>query len=79
MKKRLPCTPEQYSSRESFETIFFGGGTPSLLPPSTLERILNTLHSHYQINSGAEITVETNPGTVDAEKLEDTGRSASTG
>ncbi|MGA7161341.1 MAG: radical SAM family heme chaperone HemW [Bacteroidota bacterium] len=60
---------EQYSPRESFETIFFGGGTPSLLSPPTLERILNTLHSHYRIDSGAEITVETNPGTVDVEKL----------
>jgi oxygen-independent coproporphyrinogen III oxidase len=59
----------EYSSRESFETIFFGGGTPSLLSPATMERILNALHTHYRIDSGAEITVETNPGTVDVEKL----------
>ncbi len=69
LEKELTMYAEQYSSRESFETIFFGGGTPSLLPPSTLERILKALHSHYRIDSGAEITVETNPGTVDAEKL----------
>jgi len=69
LEKEIAMYAEQYSSRESFETIFFGGGTPSLLPPSTLERILNALHSHYRIDSGAEITVETNPGTVDAEKL----------
>jgi oxygen-independent coproporphyrinogen-3 oxidase len=69
LEKEIAMYAEQYSPRESFQTIFFGGGTPSLLPPSTLERILNALHSHYRIDSGAEITVETNPGTVDAEKL----------
>ena len=69
LEKEIAMYADQYSSRESFETIFFGGGTPSLLPPSTLERILNALLSHYRIDSGAEITVETNPGTVDPEKL----------
>ena len=69
LEKEIAMYAGQYSSRESFETIFFGGGTPSLLSPAALERILNTLHTHYQINSSAEITVETNPGTVDAEKL----------
>jgi oxygen-independent coproporphyrinogen-3 oxidase len=59
----------QYSSGNTFETIFFGGGTPSLLPPSVLGRLLDALHKHYRIESGAEITVETNPGTVDREKL----------
>ena len=63
LEGEIAITSEQYSPRESFETIFFGGGTPSLLSPPTLERILNTLHSHYRIDSGAEITVETNPGT----------------
>ena len=69
LEKEIAMYAGNCSSRESFETVFFGGGTPSLLPPSALERILNTLHAHYRIDSGAEITVETNPGTVDAEKL----------
>lgn len=60
---------DQYSPRETFETIFFGGGTPSLLLPSKLEEILTTIHSRYRIDPGAEITVETNPGTVDVDKL----------
>jgi oxygen-independent coproporphyrinogen-3 oxidase len=60
---------DRYSADETFETIFFGGGTPSLLPPSVLGRLLDALHAHYRINSGAEITVETNPGTEDIEKL----------
>jgi oxygen-independent coproporphyrinogen III oxidase len=69
LEKEIAMAAGQYEHRETFETIFFGGGTPSLLPPSTLERILNALHKHYKIDSGVEVTVETNPGTVDVEKL----------
>jgi len=60
---------EQFAHIETFETVFFGGGTPSLLPPSIMERLLAALHKNYRIETGAEITVETNPGTVDIEKL----------
>jgi oxygen-independent coproporphyrinogen III oxidase len=52
-----------------FETIFFGGGTPSLLTPVQMERILDRLRSSYRVEPDAEITVETNPGTVDGQKL----------
>jgi oxygen-independent coproporphyrinogen III oxidase len=55
---------------ESYETIFFGGGTPSLLSPSTIEKILNLLASRFTIQPNAEITLETNPGTVDRKKLQ---------
>ena len=60
------------SSRESgaqVDTIYFGGGTPSLLSPSQLERILNTVHARFEIDPSAEITLEINPGSVTAEKL----------
>jgi len=53
----------------SYETVFFGGGTPSLLSPTQIERILNLLHRHFRIDATAEITLETNPGTVDLETL----------
>ncbi len=59
-----------YAGRETFETVFFGGGTPSLLSPLQLEDILSHLHKTFSIQQGAEITVETNPGTVSEEKLE---------
>ncbi len=52
-----------------FGTIFLGGGTPSLLSPSQLERVLVTLNAEFRIGPGAEVTVEVNPGTVDAAKL----------
>ena len=58
-------------SRENvaYETIFFGGGTPSLLSPKQIETILNQLAARFTISPNAEITLETNPGTVDREKL----------
>jgi oxygen-independent coproporphyrinogen-3 oxidase len=55
----------------SFETLFFGGGTPSLLSPAQLERVMRSLRSAFRITAGAEITVETNPGTVSFENLRD--------
>ncbi|MEO8168771.1 MAG: radical SAM family heme chaperone HemW [bacterium] len=58
-----------YGEKESFETIFLGGGTPSLLTPRQLESILTHLHQRFRIDADAEVTVETNPGTVTKEKL----------
>jgi oxygen-independent coproporphyrinogen-3 oxidase len=52
-----------------FDTVFFGGGTPSLLPPEAIVRILEQLGSAYAIDSCAEITLEANPGTTTAPRL----------
>ncbi|MEW5800091.1 MAG: radical SAM family heme chaperone HemW [Bacteroidota bacterium] len=62
---------DEFSSKESVQTIFFGGGTPSLLSKEQLEKIFNLLHKHYRIESTAEITCESNPGTVEQQKLND--------
>jgi len=51
------------------QTVFFGGGTPSLLPLKDLEHILRTISDHYDLHAGTEITLEANPGTVDLEYL----------
>ena len=53
------------------DTIYFGGGTPSLLSPSQLERILAAVRDSFEIDSQAEITMEMNPGSVTAENLSD--------
>jgi len=52
-----------------FHSLFFGGGTPSLLTDVQMGGILEALRSRFRIASDAEVTVECNPGTVDAEKL----------
>lgn len=58
-----------FGSGVTFETVFFGGGTPSLLQPAQLDSILTRLRTTFTIGPDAEITVETNPGTVTREKL----------
>ena len=52
------------------DTIYFGGGTPSLLTPSQLDLILSALHRQFDIESGAEVTLEMNPGTVNPDQLQ---------
>ena len=51
------------------DTIYFGGGTPSLLTPKQLERILNAVRNTFTIARDAEITMEMNPATVTDESL----------
>ncbi len=46
-------------------TVFFGGGTPSLLPLDALARVLQTIRDEYALQPDAEITLEANPGTID--------------
>jgi oxygen-independent coproporphyrinogen-3 oxidase len=51
------------------QTVFFGGGTPTLLPARDLVRMLDGVRSRFGIADGAEITTEANPDSVDAEYL----------
>ncbi len=51
-------------------TVFFGGGTPSYLPPSDIARILDEVRSAFHLADGAEITLESNPGDINAERIE---------
>ena len=53
----------------SVKTIFFGGGTPSILKASQIWIILNAISKYYSINSETEITLEANPGTVTLQSL----------
>jgi len=64
-----PFTPALASGGEetpdTFDTIYFGGGTPSLLGVRHFETILKTVESHFKIAADAEITVELNPADRD--------------
>ena len=53
------------------KTVFFGGGTPSLLPPRYLDKILATLDQQFGICADAEISMEIDPGTFSLEQLSD--------
>jgi oxygen-independent coproporphyrinogen-3 oxidase len=51
------------------DTIYFGGGTPSLLNPAQVEEILVAVGRRFRVVEGAEVTMEMNPGTVTADAL----------
>lgn len=55
--------------QEPVETIYFGGGTPSILPISSLERILNAIYKSFHVIQNPEITIETNPDDLDFNKI----------
>src|SRR5579884_4518604 len=56
-------------SRRRSRTIFFGGGTPSLLSVSQITRLLKACYSAFSVDTNAEITLEANPGTLNQEQL----------
>jgi oxygen-independent coproporphyrinogen-3 oxidase len=51
------------------KSVFFGGGTPSLLPPLLLERLLQTLSTAFAFTTDVEISIEANPGTLAPDQL----------
>ena len=58
-----------HKEKYTVTTIYFGGGTPSILNPEYIKNILQEIESSFKILDDAEITIEINPGTVNEEKL----------
>lgn len=56
--------------RHAIETIFFGGGTPSLLPPTDISTLLETCRFQFNLDPQAEISLEANPADLTPEKLD---------
>ncbi|GBF73744.1 radical SAM protein [Paenibacillus sp. 598K] len=54
---------------ERIDTVFVGGGTPTVLTPEQMTRFLASVHRHFPLAEGAEFSVEANPGTTDPDKL----------
>ena len=67
--KDLLSSSSLVGSRE-IQTIFIGGGTPSLMPPSAMSRVIESVKEHFNVASDAEITMEANPGTLDESRFE---------
>ena len=59
----------RFLEEHDVQTIYFGGGTPSLLTGEELGSIVTAIHNRFNITSGAEITFETNPDDITTEKL----------
>lgn len=60
---------KDYLENETFETIYFGGGTPSILHVSDLQKQMEKIRSLFRIIAGSEITLEANPDDITKEKL----------
>ncbi|MFZ4619454.1 MAG: radical SAM family heme chaperone HemW [Bacteroidota bacterium] len=71
LETEIRMRAERFDHTQTIETIFFGGGTPSLLTKQQFERIFSLLHKYFRIDPNAEITCESNPGTVELNKLSD--------
>jgi oxygen-independent coproporphyrinogen-3 oxidase len=55
----------------SADTVFFGGGTPTVLYKTAINRVLSAVRAHYNLESGAEISCEANPESLSADKAEE--------
>lgn len=61
---------KDYLRGETVRTLYFGGGTPSILNVKEIETILKILHDHFEIDPSAEVTLEANPDTLSLDYLE---------
>jgi oxygen-independent coproporphyrinogen-3 oxidase len=67
--RSAPFPFESTPTPRHVDSIFFGGGTPSLLEPSEIGRLIEACRSNFQIAADAEVTLETNPETATEERL----------
>ncbi len=68
--REIAFTARNAPEKLSLHTVFFGGGTPSLLTPRQFESVLKTISDHFTL-SNPETTIEANPGTVSLDGLRD--------
>ena len=57
------------TTNEAISTIYFGGGTPSILDVNEINSIINRIHKEFNVESEAEITIEANPDDLNKEKI----------
>lgn len=69
LKTEIDFYAKIYSSDRIITSLFFGGGTPSLMSSEYIDEIIRYSKQKFKFDNNAEITLETNPGTVDREKL----------
>lgn len=63
VSNKLPQTARK------IDTIYFGGGTPSIIAPQKIEELLEACYKHFSVDSLPEVTIEVNPADVDIERL----------
>lgn len=68
--QEIEKTSESLPLDLSIKSIFIGGGTPTVLPPFLLERLMEAIVTHFKLEPSCEWTIEANPGTIELEKIE---------
>lgn len=68
LKEEIRQMSEEYPGR-TVKSVFFGGGTPSILPGSVIADLMDCIRKNFLIQDSAEITIECNPGTLDVSRL----------
>jgi len=68
VKKELLLRKDEFGNEE-IQTIYFGGGTPSILNIEELQTIFDVIYTYYDVVSNAEVTLEANPDDLTAEKI----------
>jgi len=71
LKKEIEFYALKESEGREIISIYFGGGTPSLMHPGYIQGLIETIKRNFNVRPEAEISLETNPGTVDKSKLAD--------
>ncbi len=66
LKREITLKTSDYTSKPSIDTIFIGGGTPTLMQLDDLASLINSLHEHFNISPDAEFSIECNPGAADS-------------
>ena len=69
--KEIELTTTQSNFKHEIDTVFIGGGTPSLLSKEELSSVLDQLNKYYTFKDDFEFTIECNPGTTNKEKIKD--------
>lgn len=69
MRAEIEYYGTEYSEREPIETVYFGGGTPSLLALEDLARLLETVYAHFDASAVRETTIELNPDDAELDYL----------
>ncbi|HET54342.1 MAG TPA: radical SAM family heme chaperone HemW [Ignavibacteria bacterium] len=71
IKKEIELRGKEFSEDREVISIFFGGGTPSFMLPEYIGEIIKSINNNFSVRNDAEITLETNPGTVNKKKLKE--------
>lgn len=71
LKIEIEYYAKKFSKTHKIKTVFWGGGTPSILEPKIINEILMMLNDKFRFSKNAEITLEANPGTLNFNKLQE--------